>query len=254
MKQKILLADDSLTVQKVVSLTVDKTRFQIYFAKSTAETLRAIGEYAPDCVLLSDTLSGITVSSFPKEVEMRLGREKKMPSMILISTQPMAGANHYAEILKKPFTPAALLAVLDHVLPETPQGVGQDLSAHAGEEEELQQTFQKTFGSEAELVAETFQGLNAISDSNTPADSTTAPLAIWDNNEGDTMPAMTPHPPASHHIHEANEKNVEQQLRPDLLDAMVSRVLDRIVPPIVERLVQERLDKLLTDEVPEMKA
>ncbi len=42
MRKRVLLIDESLTVQKVVALTLDKSRFSILYAKTRAEAMRLV--------------------------------------------------------------------------------------------------------------------------------------------------------------------------------------------------------------------
>ena len=69
MKKKILLIDESLTVQKVVALTLDKAKYQLSFAKSRPEVMKLVLENPPDLILLSDQMSDMSVGNFPKEME-----------------------------------------------------------------------------------------------------------------------------------------------------------------------------------------
>ena len=82
MKKRILLVDESLTVQKVVSLTLDKQRYAVLYARSRAEVMKMIVESPPELVLVSDQVSDIHWQSFPKEVEAWLGREHELPRII----------------------------------------------------------------------------------------------------------------------------------------------------------------------------
>jgi PleD family two-component response regulator len=69
MKKRILLLDESVTVQKVVALTLDRERFAITNAKTRSEAMKSILENPPDLILVSDQVAGVSASAFPKEVE-----------------------------------------------------------------------------------------------------------------------------------------------------------------------------------------
>lgn len=163
MKKRVLLIDESLTVQKVVALTLDKSRFSVFYAKSRAEAMSFVANSTPNIILVSDQVSDVTISSFPKEVEAWLGKGRKAPPIILITSQEMAEARHYVAVLQKPFSPQALqTAVTEHAdseVAESPAAgaLPHRLSAEEQEEQGLQKRFNDTFNDEARLVRETFQ-------------------------------------------------------------------------------------------------
>jgi len=173
METKVLLIDDSVTVQKVVALTLDKSAFDLNYAKSRNEVIRVIKERCPDVVLLSDHLTDIQASSFPKELEAILGPTFALPSFILITTGEPKPMRHYAGVLKKPFVPAELQKIVKEVS-QRHRGVedfGNDRGLkHLGEmspppkqdnDRELEQVFNHAFADEGKLVEETFRGGSA---------------------------------------------------------------------------------------------
>src|SRR5215212_4572112 len=98
MKKRVLLVDESLTVQKVVALTLDRHRFAILYAKSRAEAMKLITESPPELILVSDHVADITASSFPKEVEAWMGRDQGLPPVVLITGQDIKEHRHYAAV------------------------------------------------------------------------------------------------------------------------------------------------------------
>ncbi len=160
MKKRVLLIDESLTVQKVVALTLDRNRYSVLYAKSRGEAMKEILQSPPDLILASDQVADISVSSFPKEVESWVGRERRMPPIVLITGQDLKEARHYKGVLRKPFSPQALQAVVvEHTrgVEEAPAAERGTASGHEEDDHRLQKIFNDTFADEAKLTRETFE-------------------------------------------------------------------------------------------------
>jgi CheY-like chemotaxis protein len=253
MKKLVLLVDESLTVQKVVALTLDRNRFHVAYAKSRAEVLRQFSENVPDVVLVSDQVPDITAATFPREVETWLARRAPTPPFVLITAQEGVDARQYAATLKKPFSPQRLLQTVTDLLPKAPPTVATPVAPPRGVEaatedlgeQRLARIFNDAFSDEARLVRETFEG---------PAPARPEPTA---RPAAPPPPTVDLRPSATEKVLGAGdslaykaalESRVAQALSGDVLDAVVERVLNRILPPIVERIVEERLDRLLKEQ------
>lgn len=255
MKRRILLIDESLTVQKVVALTLDREKFQIAYAKTRSEAMKTILESPPECVLVSDSVSGLSSSTFPKEVEAWVGRDRRLPALILISSQEGREHRGYQAVLKKPFAPAALQAAVN----EATQGSGHHDAAPAAEEEDarLQKIFSDTFSDEARLVSETLQSERDREDDTlltipAPAGRATKPgrenvAEFWSKPASDAKEVHVLGPEDSMAYKAQLEKEVSRQLESYDLEDVVHRLLEKLVPPIVEKLAQQRLDQLLKE-------
>lgn len=245
--KKILLVDDSVTVQKVVSLTLDKSRYALSYAKSRLEAIKLIHEVSFDLVLVSDKTSELTAGTFPSEVEVAL-RGRPGPPMVWVTTQELNQMHGFAGVLKKPFTPQDLKVIVGELTEEEIQerrlgGPGDP------EEERLAKMFNETFSDESRLVSET------LKDSPSPPseDSRMRPngweARVW----AEATPAKTENGDSLWGTRsvtkpdlQAMESKLESELGPRLDEALDRWLLKR-VPPIVERLVHERLDKLLLE-------
>ncbi len=221
MKSRILLIDESLTVQKVVSLTLDKDSYDLAFAKNRREAITEIKERTPQLILLSDQMKELKASHFPKEVEAWLGRDHELPKSVLITSQNISEMKHYVAVLKKPFTPGALEEV-----------VSQHTTAISG-----------TKGIDAALGSST---------DDWQEESTVKGIAPLAKNESSNL-WDAPKPPLigaedSAAYKSVLENQVLSQLESRDLDAIVDKLLSKLVPPIVERLVQEKLDKLMREQ------
>jgi len=262
MKKLVLLVDESLTVQKVVALTLDRNRFQVAYAKSRAEVLRQFAETVPDVVLVSDQVPDLPATTFPREIETWLARRAPTPPFILITAQEGADARQYAATLKKPFSPQRLLQTVTDLLPKTASAAsptapnrGPESAADDLGEQRMARMFNDTFSDEARLVRETFEAPT----SHRPESAGQA------GYRNDAAPRANHNAAASVELRgsatekvlgagdslaykAALESKVQQALNGDVLDSAVERVLNRILPPIVERLVEERLDRLLKEQ------
>jgi CheY-like chemotaxis protein len=276
MKKRILLIDESLTVQKVVALTLDKNRYSLYYAKSRNEALKQWSENPPELILVGDQVPDINISSFPKEMEVWVGKGIAVPPMILISGHDARDQKNYAGVLKKPFAPSALQAMVSDILSNQVGASETDSSPDEFEDQRLQKIFNDTFPDESTLVRETFRTDTEAEAEAENGDAEQTPIpefekAVrsnpWSNatveklwsDSPQTTPSSGPAKKSSEDLwspaaqvttpKNSHAPQLEQELTERLssaeLSEIVDRVLNRIVPPIVERLVQERLDKLL---------
>jgi len=269
MKKRILLIDGSLTVQKVVSLTLDKGRYHVVYAKSRVEAVQQINEATPDVILVSDQVTDITIPSFPKELETWLGRTHEIPPIVLITAQDIKEIRHYAGVLKKPFSPQALQALVQKFTLENPTASGLGAPEEDFEDQRLQKIFNDTFNDEANLVRATFENEIEQEDvtqvgisTQRPSTHSTDSGSLWAAPAPAPRPAAPPARPAPARPAKAPvmgaedsmaykavlEREVEGKLSGRDLDEMVDKLLNKLVPPIVERLVQERLDKLMKEQ------
>ncbi len=257
MKKKILLLDESLTVQKVVALTLDRERFAITNAKSRSEAMKMVLDSPPDLLLVSDQVAGVAAAHFPKEVEAWAGRDRTAPALILITAADLFEQRGYAAVLKKPFAPQALQNAVNEALPSE---VGQRTTEV--EELRMQKAFSDAFSDEAKLVSETFE--SEIEESEATLLTIPAPGSKGsrkpppaENIAGLWGKASDAEETRSHDVLSTGEsaaykgqleKQVTLQLEKYDLEDVVHRILQKVVPPIVERLATERLDQLLANE------
>lgn len=263
MRQKILLLDDSVTVQKVVSLSLDKNRFQLLIARNRTEASRFIVDENPEIILVSDQVSDVEASTFPKEVETWLGRTHNIPPMVLITADNLNEAKHYKAVLKKPFTPQTLTALIHihaeqtpTVLPEVTWDKPKAMHNFADdfEDQKLQKVFNDTFSEESRLVEETFQEPEETILMTPSQQKEVKKSSLWSTEPTkkehpvtqEASPVMTSGDSVAYKAKLDSE--VENRLGKENLQEVVDRVLQRMLPPIVEKLVTERLDKLLAEQ------
>ncbi len=134
--KKILLADDSITIQKVVELTFSEGDYQVICVSNGAQALKKIGEVRPDVVLLDVIMpekNGYEVCEQIKRSPSTSG----IPVLLLTGTfEPFdkkraetAGANGH---LTKPFESQTLVAKVEELIAARPTVVSRE---EAGEME-----------------------------------------------------------------------------------------------------------------------
>lgn len=113
-RQKIILAvDDSLTVRKIVAMTLEKNGYKVITAADGYEALSKLKETLPDLILLDITMPGMDGYQVCKQI--RGNKATKHIPIVMLSGKDgffdkvqgrLAGAAQY---MTKPFEPDALL-------------------------------------------------------------------------------------------------------------------------------------------------
>ncbi len=199
MRKRVLLIDESLTVQKVVALTLDKSRFSILYAKTRAEAMRLVVENAPQLILVSDQVTDINVGAFPKEVEVWLNRRAPVPPILLITAQDLKEVRHYAAVLKKPFSPQHLQKLVTEKTNigdtgEAPKGAMAPPGSNPEdfEDQRLQKIFNDAFSDESRLVRETLESEPTGSYNVSADDEPTVPAAAAPQKAPPKAPSWPP--------------------------------------------------------------
>ena len=194
--------------------------------------------------MVSDNVSGLSAASFPKEVELRLGRNRKVPPMILISGKNGVEAKHYSAWLQKPFTPQILVQMIESISPQS-EGMGGKPET---DDQNLQSVFESAFPHESDLARETFR-LAEKSATELKESERVESMAnsLWGESEENSLK----------YTENTGSKRVPKQTDASVnlkeLDQLVSKKLDEVLPAIVEKIVQDRLDKLLSVNEPARK-
>ncbi len=253
MKRKVLLIDDSVTVQKVVALSLEREPLQVLFATNRNEAIEKVRTEKPDLILASDQLKELPWASLPKEIESWLGIPNPVP-VVLITSQNISVAKHYHAVLKKPFTPDQLKTALGAALPQLEEEKGAVSAIQSDTADRIQESFHQKFKDEESLVRQTFKHHQTHA---ATADTAGEGIELWSagekeqggndlwspNGKGTSGVVLSASDSLAYKATLASK--VEDTLSRSDIDKVVNEVLGRIVPPIVERLVKERLDELL---------
>jgi DNA-binding response OmpR family regulator len=114
MAKTILLADDSVTIQKVIELTFMDQDYEVVSASSGEEALAKLDEVTPGLVIADVHMPGATGYEVSRQVKARM---PAVPVLLLVGTfEPFdegefhnSGADRY---LKKPFDSQELLRIV----------------------------------------------------------------------------------------------------------------------------------------------
>lgn len=264
MDQKILLIDSGITVQKIVALSLDKSKYSGLYAGNKEEAKKMILEQNPQLILVSDRAQGVEWQRFPKEVEAWLGRNGQVPPIILLASGEVREAKHYQGVLQKPFTPQALEDMVASVLGSQvmPLQGGHDLNRlfEDSEKEDVTISHIKESLTSRERLESLWDAPPATETSPQPVGTESVselwgnPMATGETRSKETssieneMPSEILRTEESLAYKSLLENQVQQQLESQNLTEMVEKVLSRLLPPMVERLVQERLDQLLKQQ------
>jgi two-component system cell cycle response regulator len=121
--KKLLVADDSLTIQKVIRLALSNEGYEIQAISDGADALQQISVFRPDLVLIDVSLP--TRSAFEIKRELNTMEEFENTRFILMSSafekidEIQASEVQFHGRLTKPFDPAHLRQVLQDVLKTT---------------------------------------------------------------------------------------------------------------------------------------
>jgi CheY-like chemotaxis protein len=128
--KKILLADDSITIQKVVELTFSEGDYQVICVSNGAQALRRIPEVKPDVVLLDVIMpekNGYEVC----EAIKRSPETSGIPVLLLTGTfepfdKKRAEASGAQGHLTKPFESQALVSKVEELIASRPTVVSRE--------------------------------------------------------------------------------------------------------------------------------
>jgi CheY-like chemotaxis protein len=202
-KRRLLLADDSMTIQKVVNLTFADEGIEVFTAGNGAEAIERLPEIAPDLVLADVHMPGLTGYEVCEQIR-RHPQFAKIPVMLLVgSFEPFdeaearrVGANDY---LTKPFQSIRQLVqkVSELLNAEEPNGAGDlsrstpyaDYSARTNElgdagmdDETIEQTTINDFGQTVSIRESDANLIPSIAEPETEIRETT-PLSFSDIQE-----------------------------------------------------------------------
>lgn len=73
MKNRIMLVDDSITIHRVIDLSLESDRFEVEKAFTYEDAINKIKKFNPELVLLDNKLEGVNITSFVKELKSDYG-------------------------------------------------------------------------------------------------------------------------------------------------------------------------------------
>ncbi len=118
---KILLVEDNVLNQKVVSFHLKKVNYDVICVSNWREAMQEVKDNPPDLILMDIMLpekNGFEITSDIREYEDSTGKAEKVPIVALTANTLdndkdkciQAGMNDY---LPKPFTPGELYSIVE---------------------------------------------------------------------------------------------------------------------------------------------
>jgi len=141
MKARVLVADDSATIQKVVELTLGRVGVELVKARSADEALRKVKEQRPDLMLIDHTMPDRS----GKDLCVALRKDSKLKDVPIIlmagASQPVDAADMrrigFTDVVTKPFDSQTLIGkVKQLLLAPGPQEVEPAAAARPPEDED----------------------------------------------------------------------------------------------------------------------
>ena len=126
---RILLADDSITIQKVVELTFSDGDYEVTAVNNGAKAVQKLAEMRPD-IILSDIImpGGISGLELARKVRDRF---PELPILLTTGYSEQVGGVHGFPVLPKPYEMDSLVSavrkLLKHELP--PSGIATSPTA-----------------------------------------------------------------------------------------------------------------------------
>ncbi|HZI92976.1 MAG TPA: response regulator [Patescibacteria group bacterium] len=253
MKKKIFLADDSITIQKVVELTFSEENYEVVCVSNGAAAMQRIGEASPDIALLDVIMpdrSGYEICAHTKKDKDLAW----MPVLLLTGAFEPYDENRASEVgadghMTKPFESRALVTKVEALLAAHPRpgmAAGQAVSqssmaaspeiapaASMAQAANIAPVAHTVRMKAADLFAQVPAGPAMAPASPRPAPQAAAPVAP-DPNGG---PARVQVPP------ELVEKAVREAIA-DITEKIIREVAWEVIPDLAEAIIRRRIREL----------
>jgi CheY-like chemotaxis protein len=241
MGKRILLADDSVTIHKVVELTFLDEDYEIEVASSGDEAIAKLADEAPDLVITDVHMppgpSGYEVCDKVREVHPGVPVLLLAGAFEAFDEERAAAADAY---LKKPFDSQRLLQTVQDLMGE---GGGSEESGESGEEES-----REAAGEAPE--PETEEGAAEEAESSTPGGDEGEQVAVEESFPEEAVPAPEVEAPAEKtlggggDLSPADVDAIARRVVELLGDEVVREVAWEVVPDLAEVVVKDRLREL----------
>jgi CheY-like chemotaxis protein len=124
MGKKVLVADDSITIQKVIRLALSTDEYDVLAVSDGNEAIKAIEQELPDVVLLDVSLPFFNAFQVKKEIDLKLKESAALIKFVLLTSafenceEEEFKKEGFVAKLTKPFDPSSLRQVLNQALNE----------------------------------------------------------------------------------------------------------------------------------------
>ena len=242
MPERLLVADDSLTIQRVVELAFANENIDVVAASSGEDAIRQIDE-RPPAIVLADTRmpdrSGYEIAEFVSSIPTG----DQIPVVLMSGAfEPVddrrARAAGCETVLVKPFDPTVLVKTVHELLGHTAESASGEgaasMATPAGEADLVWPVKDEITGSPAVGAPAAGTGAVAVSASST---STAASEAV----------------DAARTREAASTLAVTDELVDRLATRVIARLSDRVVRDVTTKVVGEVAERLVTEEIERLK-
>lgn len=217
MGYRLLLADDSITIQKVVELVLAEEDFQIKSVGNGEDALKVIGDFAPDIVLADIDMPKVNGYQLCEKIKQNPATAH-IPVILLAGAfepidEELARQIRADDSVVKPFESQELISKINAVLTMAPAAVEEEAVAVAEEDSsdifEIAEEADAVAAAEpAEAVAAVEEDLWAMEDIPAVTDEVAVAAAVEEESDSDIFelaeeeaaeipqPAFVPEPPA----------------------------------------------------------
>lgn len=259
--KRILVADDSLTIQKVIRLALSNEGYEIHAVADGNEVIQQVSLFRPDIVLVDVSLPGKTAFEIKRELNEQ--EDFKTIRFILMSSafekvdEAQVQAVQFHGRLTKPFDPAFLRQVLIDVLEQVPNTSENKPFLPPPPLEELQDLWSSE---EAEihspppppppLSTQPPPFPSAETDIRELTESTIKISGLENNEQWNiSEPLISPPPPpqVSTRVSDAEQTISHSSLTEKEMESIVRELTQKILPDIAERIVKQEIHRLLNE-------
>jgi CheY-like chemotaxis protein len=240
MPRTILLADDSVTIQKVVELTFMEEDYEVVAVGSGDEAIERLNEVSPDLVVADVHMPGVSGFEVCREVKQR---RPGIPVLLLVGTfEPFdpaegeaAGADRH---LKKPFDSQELLQTVQELVPAQADGAEDRAASDTGEAEEVAEAADEAETEAAEPVAPEAVAVEPTGEE--PEVAVAAEPGIAEQPAEPEPAAASP----SGALSDADVDRVARRVVELLGEDPLREVAWEVVPDLAELVIKDRLREL----------
>ncbi len=236
MTKKLLVADDSLTIQKVIRLALSSEGYEIQAVSDGHDALEQIALFRPDVVLIDVALP--MKSAFDVKQELNMTGDAPNTKIILMSSaferldEQMLQSAGFDGRITKPFDPAQLRSVLQQALGKPKKQEAEDFSQWQmtpppkTEKNDIEQLTEATFQKSPETFTWAEEPSIAIPTINT----------LQQPVQNFTLKPDT----TNVHVFPKTSEVIQKTL-----DTEVRQEIQKILPDLAEKLLREEIKKLL---------
>ncbi len=260
MATKVLLADDSITIQKVVELILTEQGFEVKTVNNGQEAITAMLSYTPDIVLADAEMPLLNGYQLCERIKNN-ARTKHIPVILLAGAFEPIDAELAKNVkadgtLTKPFEAQELLNKINSFLSKEQRQ--EEIIEEPGEiltsESAISEPVEEAVMVEEEVweIEEPEMAIERAEESITPVEEQKEAIAQFEEKPVREEKAAPAIPPVSEISKESLERAIIDAVRQVLASSDINSVIRAAVKDSVEKMLAERLPVLVEDLTKEL--